>query len=139
MGQRILIQEHMCWRIMNCLGLTKRKLNLSLSFEYDSHCSDKVNYSIPCPKIRSTMACIDELFKHDGNMVSHTTNVMELECPESQCHISKLPYPSRKECWALQSNIGHPCKAKVGKNKHDTPAPIYIGLKKDFHYDPTTT
>ena len=33
----------------------------------------------------------------------------------------------------MQANIGHPCKAKLGKSKHGTPAPTYKGPKKEFH------
>ena len=32
----------------------------------------------------------------------------------------------------LQANTRHPCKAKVGKTKHDTPEPTFRGLKKEF-------
>jgi hypothetical protein len=43
-----------------------------------------------------------------------------------------LPYPSKKECQALQANTWHPCKAKVGKSKHDTLKPTYRGPKKEL-------
>jgi hypothetical protein len=90
-------------------GSTKRKLNLPPGSEYDSHRPDKVKYSIAHLNTRSTRARIDDSFKHDENMVSHTTNVLESECPESQWHISRLSYPSKKECQALHPNTRHPC------------------------------
>jgi hypothetical protein len=69
---------------------------------------------------------------HDENVMSHTTNVLELESSEYQWHIHRLPYPSKKECQALQANTWHPCKAKVGKSKHDTLKPTYRGPKKEL-------
>ena len=62
--------------------------------------------------------------------MSHTTNMLELECQESQWHISRLPYPLKKKCHASHANTKHTCKAKVGKCKHGIPMPIYRGLKK---------
>ena len=44
---------------------TKSKLNLPLGSKYDSHCPDKVNYSIPHPNTRSMREHIDESFKHN--------------------------------------------------------------------------
>ena len=70
-------------------GSTKRKLDLPPGSEYDSHCPDKVNHSIPHPNIRSTRARIQESFKHDENVVSHTTNVLESDCPKSEWYISR--------------------------------------------------
>lgn len=37
--------------------------------------------------------------------------------------------PSKKECRALHANTWHACNAKVGKKKHGTPTPTYIGFK----------
>lgn len=93
-------------------GSTKRKLDLPPRHEYDSHHPDKVNYSIPHPNNKRMLACIEESFKHDESVGSHTTNILELECPKYQWHISELPYSSKKECQALP--------AKVGKSKHGT-------------------
>ena len=36
---------------------------------------------------------------------------------------------------ALQANIWHPCKPKVGKSKHGTLAPTYKGLKNKFFFN----
>ena len=113
-------------------GSTNRKLDLPPGSECDFHRPDKVNYSIPHPNTRSKRARIEESFKHDENVVFHTTNVLESNCSESEWHISRLPYPSNKECQALQANIEHPCRAKVGKNTHGTPAPTYTGMKKEY-------
>ena len=113
-------------------GSTKRKLVLLPKSEYDFHCPDKVNYSNPHPNTRSTRARIDESFKHDENLVSHTTNVLESKCYESQWCILRLPYPSKKECNAFQTNIGHPCRARVEKNTHGTPPPIYTCMQKEY-------
>lgn len=47
---------------------------------------------------RSTEAHIEESRKHDENVVSYTTNVLELKSPELHWHISRLPYMSKEEC-----------------------------------------
>jgi hypothetical protein len=53
-------------------GSTKRKFDLTLGSEYDSHRSNNlVNNSIPHPNTRSTRAHIDEFLTHDKNVVSH--------------------------------------------------------------------
>jgi hypothetical protein len=41
-------------------GSTKRKLDLPPGSALDSHCSDKVNYSIPAMNTRSSRARIEE-------------------------------------------------------------------------------
>ena len=105
-------------------GSTKRILNLPLGSEWFSS-SNKVNYFIPHLNTRSMRARIDESFKHDENVVSHTTTMLESECPESQWYISQLPYLSKKESQALQANTKHPCRAKVGKSTHGILAPTY--------------
>ena len=97
--------------------------------KYDFHCPDKVKYSILRPNNKSTRARIEESPKYDESVVSHTTNVLELECPEYQWHI--LPYPLKNKCQALEANTWHPWKAKVEKSKHGTLAPTYKGLEKE--------
>lgn len=59
-------------------GSIKRGLDLPLRFEYDSHCLEKVDYSIRCPNTRSIRAHIEEFLTHDENVVSHTTSVSKI-------------------------------------------------------------
>ena len=114
-------------------GSTKRKLDLPPpGSEYDSHRPDKVNYSIPHPNKRPTKARIDTSFEHDENVVSYTTNVLGTDCPKSKWYISRLLYPSKQECQALQEIIDHSCRVKVGKSTHGTPAPTDTSVKKEF-------
>ena len=44
----------------------------------------------------------------------------------------RLPPNSTRKCWALQANIWTLCNAKVGIGKHDTSAPTYKKMKKNF-------
>ena len=81
-------------------GSTKRKLDLPPGSNYDSRHPNKVNYSIPHPNTMSMRVRIDKSFKHDEDVVSPTTTVLELEIPESQWYISQ------KGCQALHANIG---------------------------------
>jgi hypothetical protein len=64
--------------------------------------------------------------------VIYTTSVLEIDCFASKWHIAKLPPNSTKRCWALQAITRTMCNAKVGIGKHDTPAPTYKGLRKEF-------
>ena len=105
-------------------GSTRRKLNL--------HQPNKVNYSILCPNTRTTRQCIEEPLTFAEHDVVHTTSMLETECLISNWHIGRLPPNSAKQCWALQAIIWTICNAKVGSSKHDTPAPTYKGLKKEF-------
>ena len=80
--QRISIQE-LCIGGSKLFGSTKRKFDLTLGSEYDYHrLNNLVNYSIPHPNTRSTRAHIDEFLTHDKNVVSHTTSMLESECPK---------------------------------------------------------
>ena len=95
-----------------------------------------MNYSIPHPNARAThqLGNIEEsltFVKHD---VVHTTSMLGTECLVSNWHIARLPPNSAKQCWALQAITGIICNAKVGSNKHDTSAPTYKGLKKEFRF-----
>ena len=58
--------------------------------------------------------------------------MLETKCLVSYWHITRLPPNSAKRCWALQAIIGTICNAKIGSSKHDTFAPTYKGLKKEF-------
>ena len=113
-------------------GSTKQKFNLPPGADYDSHGPDKVNYSILCPNTRATRQRTKESLTFVEHDVVHTTFVLETECFVLNWHIAKLPPYSAKQCWTLQAITGTMCNAKVGSNKHDTPAPRYKGLKKEI-------
>ena len=77
-------------------GSTKRKLDLPLGFEYDSHRPNKMNYSIPCPHTRATRACIEEPLKHEKSVVSHHQYVGVRVSGESMAHFQiTLPIKER--------------------------------------------
>jgi hypothetical protein len=64
-------------------GSSKKNYTYHLDHSNPSWMHDKVNDSIPHMNTMSMRARIDESFKHDKNVVSHTTFVLELEWHES--------------------------------------------------------
>ena len=66
------------------------------------------------------------------HVVIHITFVLESKCLLSNWHIARLPPNSAKRYWALQAITGTMYNAKVGSNKHGTPASTLKGLKKEF-------
>ena len=111
---------------------TKQKLNLPPGVDCDSRQPNKVNFSISHPNTRATCQRIEESLTFAKHDVIHTTSMLETECFVSKWHITRLPSNSAKRCWALQAITSTMCNAKVGSNKHDTPAPTYKGFKKEF-------
>ena len=105
-------------------GSTKWKLNL--------YQPDKVNYSISHPNTWATRQRIEESLTFAEHDVVHISSILDIECLVSNWHITRLPPNSAKRCWALQAITWTICNAKVGSSKHDTPAPTYKGLKKEF-------
>ena len=104
-------------------GSMKRKLDLPLGSEHDSHRPDKVNFSRPRVELRSSktcsnaQACKDDLPKpSDANIqfsriekevtprvvpkVTHVTAVQKTACDETQWHIARLPKTLAKACFA---------------------------------------
>ena len=69
-------------------GPTKRKINLPLGVDCDSHRLDKVNYFIPRPNIRATRQRIEELLNSTLHGVVHTTSMLETDCLASKWHIA---------------------------------------------------
>ena len=115
------------------LGSSKRKLNMPLGGDCDSHRFDKVNFSIPRPNTRATRQRIEESLNSAEHGVTHTTSVLETDCLASNWHIARLPPSSSRRCWALQAIARTMCNAKVGTGKYGTPGPTYKGCKKEFH------
>ena len=62
-------------------GSTKRKFDLPLGADCDSHRPDKVNYSIPRPNTRQAKkTCIEESLNSREHGVAHTTSVLKTDC-----------------------------------------------------------
>ena len=113
-------------------GSTKRKLNLPLGVDCDSHRPDKLNNFIPRPNTQASHQCIEESLSFAIHGLTHTTSVLETDCLASKWQIARLPPNSAKWCWALQAITWIMCNAKVGTGKHGTPSPTYKRLRKEF-------
>lgn len=116
-------------------GSTKRKLDLPPGSSHDSHRYDTVNYSIPRDGTRSTRARIEEALSQPDSGVEHTTSVQETDCDPSKWHIARLSGKSNRKCQAMQAHTNEKCDTRVRRGTHGTPAPTYVGLKKEFRTD----
>ncbi len=118
-------------------GSTKRKLNMPIGSQFDSHRPDKVNYSIPRLNTRSTRQRIEESLKEiEVPDIVHTTWVLETDCDPHEWHIARIPKKSARVCQALQATTGKACKVKITDGTGEgTPAPTYVGSRKDFRRD----
>lgn len=111
---------------LELVGSTKQKLNLPPRVDCDFHQPNKVNYFIPCLTHPSNSSHIKELLSFEDHGVAHTTSMLETDCIASKWNISRLPPNLANQCWAMHAI------AKVGTSKHDTHAPTYNELKKEF-------
>ena len=91
-----------------------------------------MNYSVFRPNTRATRQRIEESLTFAEHDVVHITSILKTICLVPNWHIARLPPNSVKQCWAFQAITGTMCNAKVGSSKHDTPAPTYKRLKKEF-------
>jgi hypothetical protein len=122
-------------------GSQKRKADVPLGFEYESHRSDKVNFSHPRVRTRSSAAkeagCSLNIISEelspdlqDGQTTApdapielvtpinisrapHMTALQETRCNEYQWHIARLPKTSKKACFAQQDVTKNKCIAKI--------------------------
>jgi hypothetical protein len=134
-------------------GSQKRKADLPLGSEHESHRPDRVNFSRPRVKTRSTAAAgascslsdipeepsID-LQEHPipnvNSRMTHVTAIHETACQETEWHISRLPKTSAKACFAQQAITKKNCKAKIVQGNTATAAPTYTGVME--HYQKKT-
>jgi hypothetical protein len=123
-------------------GSQKRKADISLGSEYKSHRPDRVNFSRPRVRTRSTAAAgascslsdipkepSTDLQEHPipnvNNRTTHVTAIHEIACKESEWHIARLPKTSTKACFAQQAITKKNCKAKIVQGNTATAAPTY--------------
>jgi hypothetical protein len=133
---------------------TKRKADLPLGAEEESHRPDKVNFSHPrassrAVRTRSTdMPIIIE--EEDSNVpevvppaphaddivpspisvgrISHVTAVEETRVNVKEWHIARLPKTSAKCCWAQRAVTKKKCIERIVRGAKSTPALTYTGL-----------
>ena len=117
-------------------GSQKRKADVPLGFEGESHRPDKVNFSCPRIQTRSSQAkhascslpdVVEELSPDlqedqvhnnqgtttDVGRAGHVTSVHETACKETEWHIARLPKTSAKACFAQQAIKKKKCEAKI--------------------------
>ena len=137
-------------------GSQKRKADIPLGFEGESHRLDKVNFSRPQIATRSTRAnhascslpdVVEELSPElqddqttnnqgttsDVGRACHVFAVHESSCKETEWHIARLPKTSAKACFAQQAITKKKCEAKIVQGNKSTAAPTYTGIMQNAH------
>jgi hypothetical protein len=137
-------------------GSQKRKANVPLSFEGESHRSDKVNFSPPLTATKSSQtnhaSCnlpevVEELSPKlqedqapnnlgttvDVGRPGHVTAIHETACKETEWHITRLPKTSAKAYFAQQAITKKKCEAKIVQGNKPTAAPSYTGVMQNAH------
>ena len=132
---------------------------MPLGCKHDSHRPDKVNFSRPCVRTRSSVAPRtstapvtiqeDMSFRAHADVMEtmpseehqelphnshpmHVTGIQETDCDEQAWHISRLPKSSAKACFAQQAVTKKKCTARIVRNNVATAAPTYTGLMVNY-------
>jgi hypothetical protein len=126
-------------------GSQKRKADIPLGFEGESHWPDKVNFSHPRIATRSMRAnhascslpgVVEELSldlqedeaRHslrttgDVGKPGHVTEIHKTVCKETEWHIARLPKTSTKAYFAQKAITKKKCKAKIVQGNKPTAA-----------------
>ena len=117
-------------------GSTKRKLDVPIGDAGDSHRPDKINFSQPRVRTRSTPS-VSQPSGDDGeeaqpNPSRHVTVAFESDCDTSKWHIARISHKSNARCQAQQHGSNIKCTSKIAKGKKGTPAPTYRGRKEEY-------
>ncbi len=87
-------------------GSSKRKLDLPIGSDGDSHRPDKVNFFQPRVMTRSTHTHVEASDSFDklrnSENVLHVTTALESDCDTLQWHIARLSHKSSCKCHAQQ-------------------------------------
>ena len=132
---------------------------MPLGCEQDSHRPDKVNFSRPRVRTRSSVAntstaaggAIENGISFPAGMDDmetmpseehqdrprnhhpmHVTGTQETDCDERERHISRLPKSSTKACFAQQAVTKKKCTARIFRNNVAIAAPTYTGLMVNY-------
>ena len=135
-------------------GSQKRKANMPLGCKQDSHRPDKVNFSHPRVRTRSSVAntstpaegTIEDGISFPAGLEDmetmpseehqdcpwnhhpmYVTGTHETDCDEREWHISRLPKSSAKCCFAQQALTKKKCTTRIVRNNVATAAPTYTG------------
>ena len=140
-------------------GSQRRKGDMALGCEYDSHRLDKVNFSLPQVQTRSRGTRIgthglhqileeilrplnDDVLNGEPNgdnvgqtstaNYTHVSSVEETICDEMLWHIARLPKTSGKAWFALQAITKKKCTAQIVQNNIPIAAPTYTGTMVNY-------
>jgi len=117
-------------------GNTKRKLDVPIGDEGDSQRPDKVNFSQPRIRTRSTplsVASLDVKGKEPEDATSrHVSVAFESDCDTSKWHIARISHKSNARCQAQQRGSNIKCSARIARGKKGTVAPTYCGRKEEY-------
>jgi hypothetical protein len=117
-------------------GSTKRKLDLPLGDDGDSHRPDKVNFSQPQVQTRSRTAHTEvvgaSMAGADKDELPHVTTTLESECDMSQWHIVRISHRSSCKCHAQQAATNFKCTARIAKGSKGTATPTYRGRNTQY-------
>jgi len=115
---------------------TKRKLDVPIGDAGDSHRLNKVNFSQPRVRTRSTITSSKILEgkgkEPDANSSPHISIVCESDFDTSKWHIARLSHKLNVKCYAQQQRTNIKCCAKIARRKKGIPAPTYRGRKIDY-------
>jgi hypothetical protein len=137
-------------------GSQKRKADVPLGFEGESHWPDMVNFSRPRIATRSSRAnhascslpdVVEELFPElqedqvpnnlgttvDVGRPGHMIAIHEIACKETEWHIARLPKTSAKACFAQQAITKKKYEAKIVQGNKPTATLTYIGVMLHAH------
>jgi hypothetical protein len=137
-------------------GSQKRKADVPLDFEGESHWPDKVNFSRPRIATRSSRAnhasySLSDVVKElslelqedqapnnlgttvDVRRLGHVTANHEIACMETEWHIARLPKTSAKAYFAQQAITKKKSEAKIVQGNRPTTAPTYTDVMVHLH------
>jgi hypothetical protein len=126
-------------------GSQKRKADISLRSEHESHRPDQVNFSCPQVRTRSTAAAgascsLSDILEEPSTALQehpipnvnsrtiHVTTIHKTACKETEWYITRLPKTSAKACFAQQASTKKNCKVKIMQGNTATAAPTYTGV-----------
>ena len=117
-------------------GSTKRKLDVPIGDVGDSHRPDKINFSQPRVRTRSTpsvpQSSGDKGDEAQANPSRHVMVAFESDCDTSKWHIARISHKSNARCQTQQHGSNIKCTSKIAKGKKGTPAPTYCGRKEEY-------
>ena len=117
-------------------GRTKRKLDVPISDAGDLHRPNKINFSQPRVRTRSTPSVFqssgDKGEQAQPNPSRHVTVAFESDCDTSKWHIARISHKSNARCQAQQHRSNIKCTRKIAKGKKGTPAPTSHGWNEEY-------